>query len=187
MANRDRYIERDLRSGRERLVIRASPRRSSSRNRLSTVELLNAAEEREEVLIMRNEQLRDQLGFVQSQEQRAKEELRQVTARLQSQAEVTRELHDRLDDEKEKTAALEERLRLLQRTNRDTYRQRFEAAVNDVRALTAAVDDRDRDIRLKEAQIATKTQTIVQLRQRVHELTNHLRDVGFEVRNRRMP
>lgn len=184
MANRDRYIERDLRSGRERLVIRASPRRSSSRSRLSTVELLNAAEEREEVLLMRNEQLRDQLGLVQSQELRAKEEVRQVTARLQSQAGVTRELQDRLDDEKEKTAALKERLRLLQRTNRDSYQQRFEAAVNDVRILTAELEDKDRILRLNAAQIASKTSTIIQLRQRVLELTDHLRRLGYEVLDR---
>ena len=173
MANRDSYIDRD-RYGRERLVIRTSPRPTSSRARLSTRELLNAAEEREAVLMIRNEQLETQLAWAQAHERRAKEECGQLAARLQTQAEATRELRDKLNAEKEKRAELETRVRLMQRTSGEGYRQRYEALLADMENLRAALRDRDETLRLNNMRLESKTQTIV-------ELKGHLRGLGYRV------
>ena len=172
MANRDRYIERD-RYGNERLVIRTSPRPSSSR-RMSTRELLNAAEEREEVLIIRNEQLVNQLAWAQAEERRAKEECGQLAARLQAQAEATRQIRDQLNDEKARTAALETRVRLMQRTSGEGYRQRNEALAADMENMRAALRDRDEALRLSNIRLDNKTQTIV-------DLKAHLMRLGYRV------
>jgi hypothetical protein len=174
MTDRNAYIERDRR-GQERVVITTSPRRSStSRTRLSNRELLNAAEEREEVLIIRNGQLENQLAWAQAQEQRAKEECGQLVSRLQSQVDATRRLQDRLKEEKDKVADLEERMRLMQRTSYESYRQRYEDLLLEVDDLRAALRQRDDVIRVSEVRLSNKTQTIV-------ELKAHLRSLGYRV------
>lgn len=173
MADRNAYIERD-RHGRERLVITTSPRRSSSHTRLSTRELLNAAEEREEVLIIRNEQLENQLAWSQAHERRGKEECTQLAARLQAQIDATRRLQDRLKEEKDKVTDLEERIRLMQRTSYEGYRQRYEELLVETDSLRAAVRQRDELIRVNEVRLSAKTQTII-------ELKGHLRSLGYRV------
>lgn len=173
MANRNSYIERD-RHGRERLVIRTSPRRSSSRTRLSTRELLNEAEEREEVLRIRNEQLESQLAWSQAHERRAKEDYSQLAAQLHTQADAIRRLQDKLKDEKDKSAALDERLRLMQRTSYESYRQRCDDLLVEVESLRAALRERDEAIRLNGLRLESKTQMII-------ELKGHLRSLGYRV------
>ena len=173
MADRNAFIERDRR-GRERLVITTSSRRASSRTRLSTRELLNAAEEREEVLIIRNEQLENQLAWSQGHEQRAKEECSQLTARLQIQVDATRRLQDRLKEENDKVTDLEERIRLIQRTSYESYRQRCDDLLVEVDGLRAAVRQRDDIIHANEVRLANKTQEII-------DLKAHLRILGYRV------
>lgn len=173
MANRNGYIERD-RHGRERLVIRTSRRRSSSRTRPSTRELLNEAEEQAEVLAVRNQQLESQLAWSQAHERRAKEECSQLAAQLQTQADATRRLQDRLKDEKDRREVSEERLRLMQRTSYESYRQRYEEVLVEVDHLRALLREREETIRVNDVRLASKTQTIV-------ELKEHLRSLGYRV------
>jgi hypothetical protein len=182
MANRNGYIERD-RHGRERVVF-TSNRRSSSRTRLSTRELLNAAEEREEVLIARNQQLEAQLSWSQTNESRIQSGLqnlvnehyacRNLRAQLQAQVDATRRLQDRLKEEKDKNGALGERIRLIQRSSYESYRQRYEETLGEVEILKIGLRDRDELLRLNELRLEKKTQLIIDLKQ-------HLRDLGYRV------
>lgn len=173
MANRNGYIERD-RHGRERLIITSTQRRASSRSRLSTRELLNAAEEREDVLIIRNQQLESQLAWSQGHEQRAKSEYNQIVAQLQSQADATRRVQERLQEEKDKSTALEDRVRMMQRTSYESYRQRYEDLLLEVEDLRAGLRSKDEAIRLNGLKLEKRNQLIL-------ELKGHLMRLGFRV------
>lgn len=183
MANRESFIDHD-RHGRERFVIRTTSRRSSSRTRPSTRELLLAAEDR--IMALEdgtvaledlNQQLQNQFARAQANERRAKEECEQLLARLQGQAEATRRVQDKLEEEKSRSNALEQRLRLMRRTSHDeTYRQRYEDAL-------ARVESRDEQLRLNEMRLESKTAIIVEQKQVIQELKEHLRRLGYRVVN----
>jgi chromosome segregation ATPase len=182
MANRSGYFERDRR-GRERVVI-TDRRRSSSQTRLSTRELLNAAEEREKVLIARNANLQTRLSWSQANEYTIRNEhqtlvnehyqCRHLRAQIQTQSDAIKRLEERLEAEQDKTERLEERNRLLLRTSHESYRQRYEEKCREVASLKAGNRDRDELILLNDTRIAKRDQKIA-------VMTDHLRRLGFSV------
>jgi hypothetical protein len=172
MANRGGYVERD-RHGRERLVVTVNPR-SSSRNRLSTRELLRAAEEREAVLTARNHHIETQLSWSQAGECRLQNECDHLAAELKTQVDVTKQLQALLSEEKDKSASLEGRLRLMQRNSHDTYRQKYEEVLAEAEDLREGLRERDEMIRLNGLRLEKKAQMVLDLKE-------HLRLLGYRV------
>lgn len=171
MTTRGGYVERD-RHGRERLVVTVSPR-SSSRNRLSTRELI-AAEEREAVLTARNHHIETQLSWSQAAESRLQNQCDHLAAELKTQVDVTKQLQSLLNEEKDRSASLEGRLRLMQRNSHDTYRQRYEEVLAEVEDLREGLRERDEMIRLNGLRLEKKAQMVLDLKE-------HLRLLGYRV------
>jgi hypothetical protein len=175
------YVERD-RYGRERVVIE---RRGSSSK--TTAELLDAAEEREALLIAENNALRTRLSVADrdswefrnltAEYQRLAyehQQCRYLRAQLDAQVRETRRVEDKLDDEKAVADKLKDKVRLAKRFSHDAYRELYEEKCREVELLKRRVLERDDTIRLDEARIADKNKTILFLK-------NYLRDHGFRV------
>jgi hypothetical protein len=176
-------VERD-RHGRERIVLA----RSSSHNRRSNRELLNEAEEREQVLIAENQALRTQLSFAQNAEwnlrnlrvehQRLADEhyhCRNLRAQLETQVREVRRIEDKLEDEEDKSERLGEKIRLMKRGSVDQgYRVRYEEKVREVELLRQRLLERDGQLRIADTRLADKNTTVLYLK-------NFLRERGFRV------
>ena len=189
MADRDYRIERDGR-GRERLVRSTSHRgHGGSHGRgQSTRELLNEAEEREQILNGEIAALQTRLSYAQRdlwQYQTAATEhqqCRNIRAQLDAQIREVRRLEDRLADEEDinarlrgKNEELKERYRLMKRGSREEdYRQRYEEKLAEVELLRRRLIDRDEKLALAETRISDKNRTIAYLK-------NYLRTHGFHV------
>ena len=188
MANTRTYVERDSR-GRERLVVsRGNSRRRSSSQRRSTRELLNDAEEREQVLIAQVQSLQTRLSFAERNEwqyqnlRREHQNLvnehyqcRNVRAQMEAQVREVSRVEDLLADEEDKNEELKEKIRLLKRgSGHDGYRARFQEKVEEVELLRQRIAERENLIRLAETRVAEKNRTILYLK-------NYLRTHGFRV------
>ena len=188
MPHKKAYVERD-RHGRERVVLE---RRGSAK--LTTSELLNAAEEREQILIAENNTLRTRLSIAE----RDSYEFRNLTAayqqlvhehqqcrylrgQLDAQVRETRIVEDQLDDEKDKKEKLydkvdklNEKIRLLKRSTYESYKDRYEENLREAEALKRRIMEQDNMVRLGEARILDKNNTILSLK-------SYLRRHGFHV------
>lgn len=197
MANRRSYIERDSRG---RLVTVRSPshHRSSSQGRPTTRELLNDAEEREQILIGEMQALRTQLSFAQRSEwqlERFRHEHQNLvnehyhcrTTREQLEQQILR-VEELLSEEEHKTSRLEQKYerskeenRLLKRTSGESFRTRYEEKVQEVEVLRQRLASRDATIRLAETRIAEKNNIIDQKNGIINYLKAFLRREGFRV------
>ena len=184
------YIERD-RHGRERVILE---RRGSSSTKPTTNELLDAAEDREVILIAENSALRAKLSVAERDSWEFRnltaeyqhlvnehQQCRYLRAQLDAQVRETRRIEDKLDDEKDKTEKLfdkadklTEKIRLMKRATYESYKEKYEEKYNEVEILKRRILERDDIIRLGETRIADKNKTIIYLK-------NYLRDHGFRV------
>ncbi|PSS22099.1 hypothetical protein M430DRAFT_221113 [Amorphotheca resinae ATCC 22711] len=181
MANRTAHIERD-RHGRERVVL-TNHRRSSSRTRQSSRELLDEAEKREQHLIARNQDLQAQLNWAQVNECNTRNEYhrlfarhqdlvndhcqcRDLRAQLQIQTGENRRLEGLIEAEKHEKEALEEKVRLLKRTSLEGYRQRYEEKARELEILKRQMQEAEELKRLDTLKLVEKSQTILELKER---------------------
>jgi hypothetical protein len=188
MANREYRIERDSR-GRERLVRTSSYHEGGSHRRGKTTgELLNEAEEREQVLNGEILSLETRLSYTQRDNweyQNIVNEHQQcanIRAQLEAQVREVRRLEDLLTDEEDanarlrsKNEELKEKYRLMKRGSREEeYKLRYEEKLLEVEVLRRRLVEKDEIVRLAETRITDKNRTIVYLK-------NYLRARGFHV------
>lgn len=188
MANREYTIERD-RWGRERLVRTASNREGGSHGRArSTRELLNEAEEREQVLNGEILSLQTRLSYAQRDNWQYQnivnehQHCRNLRAQLEAQIREVRRLEDLLADEEDTTARLKhkneelkEKYRLMKRGSREEeFKLRYEEKLAEVEVLRRRLAEKDELLALAETRITDKNRTIVYLK-------NYLRNHGFHV------
>jgi predicted RNase H-like nuclease (RuvC/YqgF family) len=181
MANRAVYVERD-RHGRQ-CWVRTSDRLSPSRNRLSTRELLDAAEEREMELIAGNQALQERLNRSRANEDYLRKEYhdlandhhqcRNLRAQLDAQLDENRRLRQKLQDSKDENGELKEEIRLLKRSSRD-YRQRYEEKVKDVDILRTRLLESEGLLHSNNVRLAEKDKIIA-------DLEEFLRRRGYRV------
>jgi hypothetical protein len=185
---KDYRIERDGR-GRERLVRTSSHREGGSHSRArSTRELLNEAEEREEVLNGEILSLQTRLSYAQRDNWQYQnivnehQHCRNIRAQLDAQVREVRRLEDLLADEEDTSARLrhkneelKEKYRDLRSRNREEeYKLRYEEKLAEVEVLRRRLAEKDELLALGETRIADKNRTIVYLK-------NYLRTHGFHV------
>lgn len=188
MANREYTIERD-RWGRERLVRTASNREGGSHGRArSTRELLNEAEEREQLLNGEILSLQTRLSYAQRDNWQYQnivnehQHCRNLRGQLEAQVREVRRLEDLLADEEDTTAGLKhkneelrEKYRLMKRGSREEeFKLRYEEKLAEVEVLRRRLAEKDELLALAETRITDKNRTIVYLK-------NYLRNHGFHV------
>lgn len=177
MPSKKAYVERD-RHGRGRIVIE---RRGSS-SKTTTAELLEAAEEREAILIAENNALRTRLSVADRDSWEFRNltaeyqhlvnehhQCRYLRAQLDAQIRETRKVEDELDDEKDKVDKLMEKIHRIK-----SYKEKYEEKWSEAEILKRRILERDDVIRLAETRIADKNKMILYLK-------NYLRRHGFHV------
>jgi chromosome segregation ATPase len=186
MANRDYRIERDSR-GRERLVRSSSHREGGFHGRGKTTrELLNEAEEREQVLNGEVLSLQTQLSYAQRDNWQLQtivnehQQCRHIRAQLDAQVREVGRLEDLLADEDEDTGRLRRKYEDLKEKYRVTkskeeeYRLLCTEKVAEVEVLRRRLADQVDLARLQETRITERNRTIAYLK-------NYLRTHGFHV------
>jgi iron-sulfur cluster repair protein YtfE (RIC family) len=171
------FVERD-RHGRDRFVV--EKRGSSSRS--STAELLEAAEQREAILIAENGGLRTRLSVAERDSWEFRNltaeyqhlvnehhQCRYLRAQLEAQVRETRRVEDKLDDEKDRVDKLTEMLNRMK-----SYKEKYEEKWKEVEILKRRILERDDMIRLAETRIEDKNKVIIYLK-------SYLRRHGFHV------
>jgi hypothetical protein len=156
--------------------------------------MLDAAEEREAILIAENNALRTRLSAAQRDQWEFQNltiayqnlvndhrQCRYLRGQLDAQVMETRALEDRLDDERDKrekwerkNEKLKEEIHLMRRGSYESYRHKYEEKRTEVEVLKRRVLAQDDLIQLGETRIADKNKTILYLK-------NYLRDHGFRV------
>lgn len=192
-SKRNGYVERDSR-GNQRIVFPSS-RRASSQSNMSTRELLEESEQREQSLISTVSNLQARLSTAehneyqirhhyqalvnQHQQCRNKDaelkdqyrEVRRLDQLLTEEEDMTEKLQGKVEKLQAKVEKLEKNIKSLQRSLVvEDYKRLYEKSLSDIDLLTQRLADKTEALRLSDIRLVEKTRSIRSLTAKLYRL-----------------